>query len=264
METSTAAPNLPSSASFVDTLIDEIAHIKSSPGANVNDQEPPRPSTAPPEQRAQNVLAGLSTWETAKIKPMILTLHCLFPNDLLPALDILDRRLVHHLLNEDTVHAAAAPTDIAMAAEQSKEPETSAADHYLTRREQDVFLVTSASALPPHPPGTSPTHDQDRSYEVRLRAWNCSCPTFAFSAFRDLTSRLDVSPESSALDTSVVYSFPFGGTLPCATDRIAPPVCKHILACVLFARCPGLFGHEDGTRRVSREELAGWCAGWGG
>jgi hypothetical protein len=73
----------------------------------------------------------------------------------------------------------------------------------------------------------------------------------------------DDGPASAS--ASAVY--PFGGTLTCPTDRDSPPACKHILACVLFARCPGLFGDGGDDGRgvdVSMEELAGWCAGWGG
>jgi hypothetical protein len=56
-----------------------------------------------------------------------------------------------------------------------------------------------------------------------------------------------------------------GGTLARGTARVSPPTCKHILACILHARCPELFGVDaDGKFIVSKEELAGWCAGWGG
>lgn len=270
MDTPTAAPNLPSSTCFVDSLISEIADIKGSPKSPVDagDRDPPRLSTAPQEKQAQNVLAGLSTWDVARIKPIILTLHCLFPNDLLPALDILDRKLVQRLVNADTGDTVVPASDSVTAADQSKEPSSTRSNPELTAS-QNIFLVTSAS-VPPHGPGTqstTPTHEHEKGYEVRLQAWNCTCPTFAISAFRDLDSRRDLCPQEGETghdrDESVAY--PFGGTLPCPTDRDSPPVCKHILACVLFARCPALFGGGgDGSRRVSVEELAGWCAGWGG
>lgn len=57
----------------------------------------------------------------------------------------------------------------------------------------------------------------------------------------------------------------FGGTLTRESARVSPPVCKHLLACVLMARCPGVFGaREESKRVVSVDELAGFCAGWGG
>ena len=138
-------------------------------------------------------------------KPLMLTFHCLFPNDFLPALDILDRKLVH------SVHCDSV----------------------------ELFLVTS-------------TASSDR-YEVRLQAWNCSCPTFALAAYRDVQTAMRNPPD---------IPYPFGGAL---ARTAQPPVCKHILACVLHARCPDLFGNEnENGALISKEELAGWCAGWGG
>jgi hypothetical protein len=175
-----------------------------------------------------------STTFSTDLKPLMLTLHCLFPNDFLPALDILDRRLVR-MVRVDT------------------------------RGEEDIFLVISASA-PPARPGTSTpsTREQEKGYEVRLRAWNCSCPTFALSAYRDSQSpAVTENPPSTTIEGEhAAYSF--GGTLARGTARLAPPVCKHILACILHARCPDLFGGDQDSMLVSMEELAGWCAGWGG
>ncbi|KAJ5833136.1 hypothetical protein N7474_001447 [Penicillium riverlandense] len=179
------------------------------------------------------------------LKPLMLTLHCLFPNDLLLALDLLDRRLVRHLV--PTIEEDVSPTS-----------------------DQDIFLVMSASTVPP--PGvslSSSTFTQhQKGYEVRLGAWNCTCPTFALSAFREVRPTADaepVTPEMVQDQTSKNLAYPFGGTLTRPVAEGAFPICKHILACVLFARCPGLFApDEDGRCAVSRDELAGWCAGWGG
>ncbi|KAJ5383295.1 Zinc finger SWIM-type [Penicillium concentricum] len=145
----------------------------------------------------------------SNLKPLMLTLHCLFPNDFLPALDILDRKLT-----------------------------------------EDIFIVISAS---------EPSLPSQKGYEVRLRAWNCSCPTFTLSAYRDQLPANHPANEQNQLPYS------YGGTLARGTARVSPPTCKHILACILHARCPELFGVDgDGRFAVSMEELAGWCAGWGG
>jgi len=175
-------------------------------------------------------LSQYNTFST-NLKPLMLTLHCLFPNDLLPALDILDRKLVRRV-RVDT-------------------------------RNTDIFLVISAS-IPPSLPGTSTSTMQEKGYEVRLRAWNCSCPTFALSAYRDSQSPASAKNQSSTTTEGEHVAYSFGGTLARGTARFAPPVCKHILACILYARCPDLFGGGDSTFVVSMEELAGWCAGWGG
>ncbi|CAG8378405.1 unnamed protein product [Penicillium salamii] len=132
------------------------------------------------------------------IKSRMLTFHCLFPNDFLPALDLLDRKLVQRVR------------------------------HGLT----ELFLVSSS-----------------QTYEVRLHAWNCSCAAFTLAAYRSDTGQTEHVPNGP---------YPFGGTI--ARTEV-PPVCKHILACLLYARCPTLLD-DTGTIAISREELAGWCAGW--
>ncbi|KAJ5874488.1 uncharacterized protein N7529_002918 [Penicillium soppii] len=172
-----------------------------------------------------HLIHELSHTPFANSKQLMLTLHCLFPNDFLPALDILDRKLVRMVR--------------------------------VGTRTEDIFLVTSTS--PPSRKSAS-SHQQDKSYEVRLRAWNCSCPTFALSAYRDQPPVTDDQPSTTEGEH---VNYPFGGTLTRDTTRSLSPVCKHILACILHARCPDLFG-GDSMFVVSMEELAGWCAGWGG
>jgi hypothetical protein len=216
----------------------------------------------------QNALSGLPAPQLARVKPLILSLHCIFPNDLLPALDILDRGLVHRLVCAD-VDAMTAQDRTSAASLRPSHISALSTDQAV--RSEDMFLVASTSTASPRGAASSAlaTQGPEKGYEVRLHAWNCTCPTFTLSGFRDLSSRLKVPTEilSHAMlrdpDETVVY--PFGGTLTCATDRVSPPVCKHILASLLFVRCPALFGaNGDGKRMVSMEELAGWCAGWGG
>lgn len=265
----------PSTGAFVDSLLAELAVFKlPATSTDPHGLESPRTQPAVQDRPPQNPFARLSVGEQSKVKPLMLTLHCLFPNDLLPALDILDRGLVRRFVPVDERDAA--PID------QGHESSVIAEDQGTSPRQyshietapptEDIFLVTSASAVPPNsaaPSSTSTTKEQEKGYEVRLHAWNCTCPTFALSAFRDLAMRLDSSAEQHScvrqlLDLGRVV-YPFGGTLTCGTDRDSPPICKHILACILFSRCPGLFGAEgDGKCAVSVEELAGWCAGWGG
>lgn len=304
--------NLPSSTDFVDQLIDELSSFQpdlTRPGAAEPD---PRTQSTQQPKAPPNALSGLSASELARVKPLLLTLHCLFPNDLLPALDILDRKLVQRIVvRGNKVNAVpSAPTqDQTTSPGDQKIPhdgtnttlnQTTLDDTIEDSRDEDLFLflVTSASSAPTHPipatssslssttasttPTTAPPHttqEPHKVYEIRLDAWNCTCPTFTLSAFRDLDSRLASIPKPSSSpaeppsntntarrrdrDQSTVY--PFGGTLTCTTDRDSPPACKHILACVLFARCPRLFGGGgDASRGVLMEELAGWCAGWGG
>lgn len=324
MEHESNLHNLPSSAGFIDRLVNELASFQpENPSNTTTEPDPPRTQSTQQPKPPQNALSRLSPSQLARVKPLLLTLHCLFPNDLLPALDILDRRLVQRIVvrgdKTNAVPSASASTQEGHLGNnqeiQHDESNTRIIQTILDDTTPDdtlnenlfVFLVTSASSAPAYPPPpastttststyTTTTQTQ-KVYEVRLHAWNCTCPTFTLSTFRDLDSRLHSiskpnptrlsspppsntamlrdrddgstsAPTAAPLPASASAVYPFGGTLTCPTDRDSPPACKHILACVLFARCPGLFGDgdddEDRGVGVSMEELAGWCAGWGG
>ena len=224
----------------------------------------------PSQPNNQNPFSTLSPSELSRVKPLLLTLHCLFPNELLLALDILDRGLVRRLVNEDHngegAHSSSFPSSSPI---ESPKPA------------EAIFLVISTSN------SSTTTHEEEKGYEVRLQAWNCSCPSFTISAFRDLeesgpeldSENIDVDagvdidipverPSSSTSSaTTTTEEYRFGGTLTRGFTRSSPPVCKHLLACVLLVRCPRLFGAGTGSHSrlvVSAKELAGWCAGWGG
>lgn len=259
---------LPSVSNFADNLISELGYCQSKPESNANDAG----ATARHISHSQNLLSGLTGPQLAKAKSLMLTLHCLFPNDLLPALDILDRRLVRRIARADKANLATVALDHNRTTDQThtEHPGEAPISHDTQPPSaEDIFLVMSASSIP-QPTASSTTHVHEKGYEVRLDAWNCTCPTFALSAFRDLQTRTGLPAElpSNAYigwDQDEPRCYPFGGTLPCATDRASPPVCKHVLASVLFARCPQ-FEQDAGEHPclVTEEELAGWCAGWGG
>jgi hypothetical protein len=140
------------------------------------------------------------------------------------------------------------------------------------------------------------SYDTTTYYQVRLRAWNCSCPAFAFSAFPATTATVTtrhVENEETAAEVAVHTSLHhsnstthqelnnkkdsnnndddnadnkwiFGGiSLVGKETTQPPPVCKHLLACVFVERCKGLFGGFVEDREVGVEEAAGWAAGWG-
>lgn len=314
MELNPSRDHLPTSASFVDKLITELASIhpeRPSTTTALGELDPPRTQTTQPKQ-PQNALSRLSPSQLAKVKPLLLTLHCLFPNDLLPALDILDRGLVQRLVVRGNLKINVVPsaptqgedqelavspgdqetrhdeTDTSTGVDTST-PDDGHASHGTETLGEDLclFLVTSASSAPAHPSISTHTQEPQKAYEVRLQAWNCTCPTFTLSAFRDLDARLRLASKSTLAEhpsrpamlrdwdadadggsgsatAAAAAVYPFGGTLTCTTDRDSPPACKHILACVLFVRCAGLFGGGGEGRGVLMEEVAGWCAGWGG
>jgi hypothetical protein len=143
------------------------------------------------------------------------------------------------------------------------------------------------------------SYDTTTYYQVRLRAWNCSCPAFAFSAFPATTvTTRHVGNEEEAAAAAAVHTplhnnnltihqevdnkkdsnnnnnsdnvdnadnkWIFGGISLVGKEATQPPpVCKHLLACVFVERCKGLFGGFVEDREVGVEEAAGWAAGWG-
>lgn len=264
------------------------------------------------------------------VQERLLTLHALFPSEVLPALNLLDRHLVTrfrirreraHIAQEAAQPEANVPTpsglrqhgtsaDEAVAqadgerrerpGEKStlKSPPTSSAgqmgppdaempdveiqdapritpEHGLvasseggavpradSEPEQDrVYYVRSAHQRSSRY-GTS--YDETTSYEVRVKAWNCTCPAFTFAAFPPVhpeppLSRYELFDGSNGTGKRG-EEWDFGGMS--LTDG-KPPVCKHLMACTLAERCGGLFGGFVEERDVSVEEAAGWAAGWG-
>lgn len=283
------------------------------------------------------------------VRKVLLTLHVLFPGELLPALDLLDRRLVTRLRVRGTRDVrggvggegrwGAAKGDRedrhahrVVGGILSDEVDESDAAAQSTSRTQDAeanSAATSAPAAVPisrhnlatsdpasrhstpgqgshipaadHPPADcsgdytvyhvrsaqhrpsryTSSYDSTTSYEVRLRAWNCSCPAFAFSAFpstlsepviphiqirlRDLDTLLWEKEGAPSMEErkggeDKEGRWRFGGASLEGSGM--PPVCKHLLACVLVDRC-GIFRAFGDERVVGQEEAAGWAAGWG-
>ncbi|KAL1583004.1 hypothetical protein WHR41_08494 [Cladosporium halotolerans] len=229
------APRLPSTRRLLTSLINTIA--------SSNQEQPLKTSDAEPTH------ATLSQ----TYKPALLTLHTLFPNDLLPALDLLDRTLVTRLVVQQP-------------------PDTSTADQEPTptsrpRTPQTAFYLVRSAQQPHHS-----SHSRSGSryadpapqavYEVRPRAWNCSCPAFAFAAFPPVDpsgSSVGLAGESED-EGGGEDGWRFGGLTRGGRGEV-PPVCKHLLACVLAEW--GGFGEGAEVREVTVEEVAGWGGGWG-
>ncbi|GAB1211069.1 hypothetical protein ATERTT37_000181 [Aspergillus terreus] len=109
---------LPSSTQFIETLLSQLSTHTKPPPTPTQDQGP----------RLSTLAASHPT-----LKPLLLTLHCIFPNELLLALDILDRRLVRRLIRDDN-----APTN------------------HRASQAEDLFYVISASAPPPRSAESDP------------------------------------------------------------------------------------------------------------
>lgn len=71
---------------------------------------------------------------------------------------------------------------------------------------------------------------------------------------------MDFREEDVEAEEKKTMEWIFGGV---TLGEGMPPLCKHLLACVLAERCKGVFGECVEERRVSVETAAGWAAGWG-
>lgn len=223
------------------------------------------------------------------LKPTLLTLHILFPNELLPALDLLDRNLITKFIVQDLdpLTTASSAQDVSETTEieperHSPPPPTSPSPAEPRQQPQtpppipaknlmSLYYVTSSQTPLFNPRHGAPENQPTPHYEVRPHAWNCSCPAFAFFAF-PTTPSSPISPTSpSRHHSSYRHGSPrtdgdldegtweFGG-LSLGEET---PMCKHLLACIMVERWRG-FGDGIKEREVSIEELAGWGAGWGG
>ncbi|KAK7920554.1 hypothetical protein PG985_008576 [Apiospora marii] len=167
------AETLPTPRAILTSLINTLSSFA-----------PSTPASGPQPVPSPNPLRSLPP----QARPLLATLHTLYPNVLLPALDLLDRRLVTRIIPVD-VAATAVPAPqgdhIAEASEEDALPEEDK-DPY--QEPNYFYLVRSAQqpsrrgrraveALAEGGGGAGPT------YVVQTRAWNCSCAAFAFSAF---------------------------------------------------------------------------------
>ncbi|KAF2671634.1 hypothetical protein BT63DRAFT_422180 [Microthyrium microscopicum] len=185
-------------------------------------------------------------------KTHLLTFHVLFPNEFLPALDIIDRKLITRLVLSNVPTEQVTTTEELTAVNEPIDPDaaapgtTSAVTAYLVRSTQPSGRFTDAFGA---------------HYRVEPVAWNCTCPAFAFSAFpaggfgtdEGGTDDGEVDEGENIGDGDSVK---FGGLS--RGQRV--PICKHLLAVVLAER----MGQGVEEKIVGVEEMAGWAAGWGG
>ena len=115
------------------------------------------------------------------------------------------------------------------------------------------------------------------NYEVRTKAWSCTCPAFAFAAFSNVGSppvyeNVGGREGNDTLEDMVMRGareheagddingrWQWGGVMQ-VEDEV--PLCKHLLACVLAERWVGAADLIE-EREIGREEMAGWAAGCG-
>lgn len=220
-------------------------------------------------------------------RQLLLSLHCLLPSTLLPALDLLDRGLVVRYRaaseNQQLSDIAGNKKAEALGEHQGElsasPPEVSASPpnvHSSTQPpppHRDVFYVTSIAGVGGltkhhHGPGMNLTASR---YEVCLHAWNCTCAGFVYASMHPSASTLSSDPFQKYLpEAAVATSGPdeektngllWGGSSYGKREE-TPPACKHLVACLLAEYCGGIFGKFVSTREVTRELLAEIAAVW--
>jgi hypothetical protein len=233
--------DLPSPRAFLTSLLSELST-----------QQPASNGSA---IAATNPLTSASP----AIKALFLTLHCIFPTEFLPALDLLDRGLVSQFSVISESHADRGDTGRPLEGGLSLDGEGGGKCevYYVGSSHASLRSGGSSSSGPfasksRNPPPQASSTSTSNTYEVRLASWNCSCPAFAFAAF-------PTSPPAVSRTHSPPAPF-FGGHL---LDRdTTPPICKHLLACVIAEHCPALFRGYIVEELVELEEIAGRGAGW--
>lgn len=213
-------------------------------------------------------LSSLARRDFETVKCALTALHFLFPHEVLPALDLLDRKLVTQLVVIPTPDSARSTPQSNRLFSQLSQGSSGAP----CQTPWEIFFVQSASATASTSKSNSRYrkvyHPTSTYYEVRLDAWNCTCPAFAFSAFSGVAEagHGQGSPDDDNDQTLTGIDgggkgLRFGGML--TRDGAEAPICKHILAAMVGKALPRLFGHGVERKEVMATEVAGWSAGWG-
>jgi hypothetical protein len=201
----------------------------------------------------RGLLSKLSPTDLDQCRSILLTLHVLFPLELLPALDLLDRKLVTRFVAN--LSTAAAGTD-----------HSSPIGNAVDVQASEVFYIRSASVSTQYNPRQrhSNAGSTPMLYEVRLDSWNCTCPAFTVSTFQCLNvdgNNPTVGKTEASLARHTSEDWIFGGVA--ARRSVKGPSCKHMLAAVLAKVAPALFSDSIPERVVTREEIVAWGCGWG-
>ncbi|KAK0741760.1 hypothetical protein B0T21DRAFT_345646 [Apiosordaria backusii] len=206
---------LPTSRTFLTTLINRLTTIPLNP-------PPPQVSL---DTQTPNALSRIPLPH----RHLVITLHVLFPNLLLPALDLLDRSLVQKLtLSDPNPNPRPPPIKIKTEPGLEQNPEDNDGDdgdgEIKAAEGEGVYVVYSTTQPPPSRKRKAAAvkteddhhhHHTDKGggggggemmdkmtgqkYLVHLTAWNCTCAAFAFSIVQSLLSESDQQPSSSPL-----------------------------------------------------------------
>lgn len=212
--------SLPSHRQFFTSLIDSLVAAAAAP---------PAPQAPTAEDGAEQDDGGATTNGSPR-RQLLLTLHVLFPAITLPALDLLDRRLVTRLTC----------------------PELTVGDD---TQSPAVYVIRSGSG------SGGRRHDTATNHIVRMSAWNCSCERFAQDAFAALLPEPMSAEVQGPAGVQAEHAWEFGGLSMDGTANSHVPCCKHLLACLLVQQWGQSIAAHAEHKQVTREELAGITAG---
>ncbi|KAJ3577414.1 hypothetical protein NPX13_g3153 [Xylaria arbuscula] len=181
---------LPAPRSLITSLISSLASIPVVDNAGVPNNNPA--SSHRPSNQPSNPLRLIPP----AYRSLLTTLHVLYPTTLLPALDLLDRRLVTRIFLKDDLarHQNDIRTDPNLTVPVNEDPICINQEDYESRCDDlpRYHLVRSAQ---PQSHRRQHQHQQqqqssssDQVYIVCLQSWNCTCAAFAFSAFPPLSA----------------------------------------------------------------------------
>ncbi|KAJ2984344.1 hypothetical protein NQ176_g6 [Zarea fungicola] len=208
------------------------------------------------------------TWNSPQRRNLILTLHVIFPDLVLPALNLLDRHLVQRL-----ALAGRAPENEG-GADTKEDPLSLQRPDLGSRRFSEIsgdgiiYTVRSlASTLTRR--GLAGTVTA-KTHLVHLQAWNCSCVSFAVNAYpivgEQETSEAKAEGRSDDGRGGLSNGWKFGGLSATrgffgSHGAESVPCCKHLLACLLADNWGDLLSPRVEDTVCTKEELAGIIAG---
>lgn len=185
-------------------------------------------------------------------RELILTLHVLFPNLVLPALDLLDRQLV------EKIQVASGENSSANLDQPPRRADSRARVEQPHRRvapRPSVYCVRSLPLTASSRAATCGPRDRregSRSHTVHLGVWNCSCAAFALDKYSGPTSNHRVCHVTAELPLMVAHA----SLDEASGSRAGFPMCKHLLASLLVDDGAEWGALKCVERAVSKCEMA--------
>lgn len=224
-------------------------------------------------------------------REIVVALEYLLPGGVMPALDVLDRGLVTRYclkrgdegeVQVDVEGGGGVQREIPGTPDGS-ESEISDVGGELGEEKTDTETKTEPKPKPKpqpkrdqqysyyvrsdHPPPVSSSNRSKKplrrtppTYSVRPTAWFCTCDAFVFAAFAVPPPPV-LGSELEALELARMMEacgWVWGG---CMRGVRAPPVCKHLVACVLAENCGEMFMPFVKRVELGVEEMVGVGAG---